>query len=115
MLRRWKRALTRTASGPFQLQDAVPLDDVRRAAGEGSEQLAALLRPIDAGLEHLVSVTVNEDELPAFARGQHIRLRGGLPVSGADPIRVLGPDGVLVGIGRAADGRLAPDKVLVQP
>jgi hypothetical protein len=31
------------------------------------------------------------------------------------PIRVLGPDGALVGIARASDGRLAPDKVLIEP
>jgi tRNA pseudouridine55 synthase len=108
-------ALARTASGPFRIEDAVPLEDVRRAAGEGSEQLAALLRPVDAGLDALPSISLTADELPGFARGQHLRLRGGLPSAGDEPIRVLGPDGALVGIGRAADGRLLPDKVLVEP
>lgn len=108
-------ALSRTASGPFKLDDAVPLDDVRAAAGEGAERLAALLRPIDAGLEALPAVTLPEADLPAFARGQHIRLAGGTSVEGAGPVRVLAADGGLAGIGRVADGRLAPDKVLVSP
>ena len=108
-------ALTRTASGPFRLEDAVPLDDVRAAAGEGSDRLAALLLPVDAGLDALPSVTLADEELPAFARGQHIRPSGGLPAVGDAPIRVLAPDGTLAGIARAADGRLAPDKVLVEP
>jgi tRNA pseudouridine55 synthase len=108
-------ALTRTASGPFRLEDAVPLDDVRAAAGEGSDGLRPLLRPIDAGLEGLPSVTLEATELSAFARGQHIRLTGGVPPANGAPIRVLDPDGTLVGIAHAADGRLAPDKVLVEP
>jgi tRNA pseudouridine55 synthase len=108
-------ALTRTASGPFRLEDAVPLDDVRAAAGEGSDRLAALLRPVDSGLEALPGITLRPEELPAFARGQHIRPTGGVPAAEDEPIRVLGPDGALVGIARARDGRLAPDKVLIDP
>lgn len=108
-------ALSRTASGPFTLAEAVPLDDIRAAAGEGTDRLAALLRPIDAGLEALPAVTLPEADLPAFARGQHIRLAPDATVEGDGPVRVLGADGALAGIGRVAGGRLAPDKVLVSP
>ena len=44
-------ALIRTASGPFRLEDAISLERVREAAAEGPAALAALLLPIDAGLE----------------------------------------------------------------
>jgi tRNA pseudouridine55 synthase len=109
-------ALTRTASGPFTLGEAVALDDIRAAAGQGSGQLAALLRPIDHGLEALPVVALAADEVPAFARGQHVRPRAGLPSPTTDqPVRVVAPGGRLAGIARVSDGRLAPDKVLVEP
>ncbi len=108
-------ALTRTASGPFRLEDSVPLDDVRAAAGEGNGRLAAMLRPIDAGLEDLPSVALAAEEVPAFARGQHVRPRAGLAGTGSGPVRVVAPDGALAGIAHTADGRLAPDKVLIEP
>jgi tRNA pseudouridine55 synthase len=108
-------ALTRTASGPFRLEDAVPLDDIRAAAGEGNGRLAAILLPIDTGLEDLPPVALAAEEVPAFARGQHVRPRAGLAGTGSGPLRVLAPDGALAGIAHAADGRLAPDKVLIEP
>jgi tRNA pseudouridine55 synthase len=108
-------ALSRTASGPFTLDAAVPLDEVRTAAGEGSGRLAGLLRPIDAGLEGLPAVALAADEVPAFARGQHVRPRAGLAGTADGPVRVVSPDGALAGIARVADGRLAPDKVLIEP
>ena len=46
-------ALTRTASGPFELVDATSLDEIRTAAAERPAGLLPYLRPIDAGLEAL--------------------------------------------------------------
>ena len=107
-------ALTRTASGPFTLDGAVPVDDVRAAAGKGSGELGRLLRPVDAGLEGLPVATLATDEMAAFARGQHVTPAGGVPQPGLDgPVRVVGPAGQLLGIARVAGSRLAPDKVLM--
>ena len=106
-------ALSRIASGPFRLEDAVPLEDVRAAAGQGGDRLASLLRPVDTGLEALPSVRLSESELPAFARGQHVRPRAGLVGTTDGPVRVLDPAGGLAGMAHVADGRLAPDKVLI--
>jgi tRNA pseudouridine55 synthase len=110
-------ALTRTASGPFTLEDGVPLDDIRAAAGEGSPGLASLLRPVESGLELLPVATLAAEEVAAFARGQHVTPAAGVPRSetAGTPIRVVGPDGELLGIAHAAGSRLAPDKVLVDP
>jgi tRNA pseudouridine55 synthase len=105
-------ALTRTASGPFQLEDAVPLDEVRAAAEEGGPGIASLLRPVDAGLDGFATITLTEAEQAAVARGQHILPATTLPGS-SDPLRLLGPGGELVGFGFVRNGRLAPDKVLV--
>ena len=105
-------ALSRTASGPFRLDEAIPLERVREAAAEGAEALHSLLRPIDAGLESLPELVLADDEVTAISRGQFIR--AALPPSdpGA-PIRVRDAAGRLVAIATVRDGRLAPDKVLV--
>jgi tRNA pseudouridine55 synthase len=105
-------ALIRTASGPFTIDDATSLDDVRAAAADGPEELEALLRPIDAGLERLPDVTVTGHDVAAIARGQFVRA----PSPSEDgPIRVRDEAGTLIAIARYRDGRLAPDKVLVDP
>jgi tRNA pseudouridine55 synthase len=107
-------ALTRTASGPFELASATPFDDVRAAAADGPAGLVPLLLPIDAGLGDLPVVTLTEDEVRAVAKGQHVRPEAGLPADAAH-YRLRDPGGVLVAIATAREGRLAPDKVFVRP
>jgi tRNA pseudouridine55 synthase len=107
-------ALTRTASGPFTLDGATPLDVIRSAAEDGPAGLVPLLRPLDTGLDAFPVVVLSADEVEAIARGQFVRPAGGLP-GPADRYRVKAPDGVLVAIATAAAGRLAPDKVFVTP
>ena len=106
-------ALSRTASGPFRLADAVTVDAVRAAAGEGPAVLARLLKPIDTGLD-LRAITLTDDELRAVLRGQFIRPSAGSPGGDADrPVRLLSGSGELVGFGRWDGTRIMPDKVLV--
>ncbi len=112
-------ALVRTASGPFRLDGAVSLDRVREAAADGAERLAGLLLPVDAGLDDLPELVVTDDEVRAIARGQFVRPKATdltvLDATGPDaPIRVRDASGRLVAIATLSDGRLAPDKVLVE-
>lgn len=107
-------ALTRTASGPFRLDDAVSLDDLRTAAAESPAGLLPLLRPLDTGLDALPVVTLTDDEAAAIARGQFVRPAGGLPVA-AEHYRLRDATGRLIAIATASGGRLAPDKVFVAP
>ena len=58
-------ALVRTASGGFRLEDAMQLDDLRAHAGDGPAGIAAILRPIDAGLEELPHAAITERRDPA--------------------------------------------------
>jgi tRNA pseudouridine55 synthase len=105
-------ALSRTSSGPFRLDEAIPLERVREAAAVGSDALAALLLPIDAGLDSLPELVITDGEVTAISRGQFIR--AALPKGEPDaPIRVRDRAGRLVAIATVRDGRLAPDKVLV--
>lgn len=105
--------LSRTASGPFRLDGAVTLEDVRAAAAAGPDRLASLLLPIDAGLDDLPSVVLSEADLPAIARGQVVRAPTSIRDAGDRPIRLLDQDGRIVGFATLRDGRLFPDKVLV--
>jgi tRNA pseudouridine55 synthase len=107
-------ALTRTGSGPFTIEGATPLDDIRAAAAEGATGLLPLLLPLDTGLDAFPVVTLTADEVAAVARGQFIRPASGLP-GPADRYRLRDAAGVLVAIASAAAGRLAPDKVFVAP
>lgn len=107
-------ALTRTASGPFELADAAPLDEIRAAASDRSDGLLPFLRPIDTGLEALPVVALTDLEVAAIAKGQFVRPAGGLPVT-AEHYRLRDPRGALVAIATASAGRLAPDKVFVTP
>ncbi len=105
-------ALSRTSSGPFRLDEAIPLDRVREAAAESPEALRSLLRPIDAGLESLPELVISDEDVIAISRGQFIR--AALPPDGFDaPIRVRDGAGRLVAVASIRDGRVAPDKVLV--
>ena len=108
-------ALRRTAAGPFPDTDAIPLDTVRAAAAEDPDSIAALMRPIDTGLERFPEVLLEPLEVESVARGQFIRPAAGFE-PGAERYRLRAPDGGLAAIAvEAPGGRLAPDKVLVSP
>jgi len=107
-------ALSRTASGPFTLAVATPLDEIRAAASTDPTGLLPFLLPLDTGLDAFPVVTLSDDELGAIARGQFIRPAAGL--SGpADHYRLRDAAGRLVAIASATAGRLGPDKVFIAP
>lgn len=104
--------LVRTASGPFRIEDAASLDELRVAAAAGPGDLRSLLRPIDWGLDAFPTVALTPDELAAVSRGQVIRPAAAIP-DGTERVRLLDRDGNLVAIAARQGTRLAPDKVLV--
>jgi tRNA pseudouridine55 synthase len=108
-------ALTRTASGPFRLERATPLEEVRARLAEG--RAAELLLPPDTGLEAMPTVTLAPDDLASLARGQVVRARGAaLPALGPEAlVRVVAKDGRLDAIARVEGGRLHPEKVFARP
>jgi tRNA pseudouridine55 synthase len=138
-------ALERTASGPFGIDAAVALDDLRAI---GRDAIARLLLPVDAGLEALSVVEVDAAGLEAVRRGQRLpdtaaRADGsGVRAGGADEadaaVRMVAADQVvdgdadgagqsdglvrlraaghgLVAIARRSGGWILPVKVLVEP
>ncbi|MFH1475845.1 MAG: tRNA pseudouridine(55) synthase TruB [Chloroflexota bacterium] len=110
-------ALRRTASGPFTLVDAHPLDDVRAASA--AERLADLLLSAGAGLDDLPALTLAVAELRVVAHGGwtgRVERLGaaGEGIATGQAVRLLVPGGALAAIARVADGgRLVTDKVLL--
>src|SRR5574341_456065 len=101
-------ALTRTASGPFVLEDAIEWSALQAAFRAGDWR--SFLIPPDFGLDHLPSLVLNQDELDHFAHGR--------PVSGhpaaSELCRVYDPEQRLIGIvqGDPDRGVWIPRKVL---
>ncbi|HXQ95706.1 MAG TPA: tRNA pseudouridine(55) synthase TruB [Candidatus Acidoferrales bacterium] len=105
-------SLVRTASGPFRIEDAVDLDEVRRLLAGG--QIARRLLPPDAGLDAYPEVALSPGDLQAIARGQVVRLPDADVAPGPDGlVRVIARGRGVVAMAHLRDGRLHPDKVLV--
>jgi tRNA pseudouridine55 synthase len=102
-------ALTRTASGPFTLDQARPLDEVRAALTTGRAE--EILLPMDTGLESYPLMKIGAQDLASLARGQH--LKRGREDGPEGLVRVVDESGRLVAIARAGEGLLKPEKVFV--
>ncbi len=105
-------ALARTRSGPFGLDAAVSLDDLRAAAASGRAAIEALLLPPDAGLEGMPSVTLTASEVSDATLCRYVRPAAGVAgVGEGQAVRLHDAAGRLVGIARRESRRLAPDKM----
>ena len=97
-------ALRRTASGAFNIEQAVPLEEVRERAGAGDLPLLSL----DVVLAHLPAVDTDE------AGADHLRHGQPLPEGEPPPedtlIRVR-LSGEVIALGEARAGRLWPKRV----
>ncbi len=106
-------ALTRTASGPFRLEEAISLDVLRGAAADGAAALTRLLLPVDAGLEAMPSLRLEPAEITDAAMGRFVRPAAGVRgLPSEAPIRLLDGAARIVGIGRLDGRRIAPEKML---
>jgi tRNA pseudouridine55 synthase len=114
-------SLTRTASGPFHIQEAHSLDKVREELSHGRTE--QLLLPPDAGLDSIPQVQVPASDMAAIARGQIIRLHSPLPrPEGVTPsdsddplVRLIDEEGRLAAMAHVRKGRIYPSKVFVSP
>ena len=105
-------ALRRTASGPFSIGSALPLDEVERLGRDAPAEVAArLVSPADA-LGAFPAVRVAQEEVRALAQGKTL----GRDAPGA-LCRALDADGALVAmVAPAAGGEgIRPVRVFVQP
>ncbi|PLZ04415.1 tRNA pseudouridine(55) synthase TruB [Burkholderia sp. WAC0059] len=109
-------ALRRTGVGALTLEHAVTLD---RLSDADERTLDDWLRPVDALLSTFPAVRLDADAARRFMHGQRLRLdelAGAVPAwPGADEtrVRVYGDDERLLGVARAANGVLAPERLVV--
>ena len=107
-------ALTRTASGPFRIDGAHSLDELRDASN--GARLRDLLLPTDTGLEAIPKVQLDTDELGAIARGQVVKPRRAMADGVTEGLlRIVDGSGRLAAMARLEDGRLHPEKVFIGP
>jgi tRNA pseudouridine55 synthase len=114
------RALRRTRSGTFALDEAVAWEQV----AVGGEALAGSVVPLDRLLTHLAAAQLDADGVARVRHGQRVSapvapVTGPAGPSGSGtPIRLLGPDGQLVGIATEVDPAAAAEGTrprLLQP
>ncbi|MDQ3407147.1 MAG: tRNA pseudouridine(55) synthase TruB [Chloroflexota bacterium] len=108
-------ALTRTASGPFRIEDAHSLDTARRVLAE--DRAGELLLAPDVGLEAYPRLELSAEDLATLAKGQAVRHRGTSELSSGPSglLRVVDGEGRLAAMARHDGGRLHPEKVFVAP
>jgi tRNA pseudouridine55 synthase len=105
--------LRRTASGPFTLADALPLEAVEK------DPAGALARavPMERLLPDLPAVRLDGESARRAGHGNEIPVPAGLEwlaVAGAPAVRLFAPDGSLLGVARPSSraGFLHPAVVL---
>ncbi len=105
-------ALRRTRSGSFTIEAAVALDDV----GREGRAIERRLLPVDGLLLHLPAVRLTGEGMRRAASGRDLGPES-VETTGVAPgpvIRLVGPDGALVGLGHPTSGGvLHPAVVLV--
>ncbi len=106
-------SLRRTGSGPFDVSDAIGLDEAERL---GPDVASHLMTPA-AALADLPAVELTEAGLKRAAHGnpvgpEHLAGRAVPPSGLGGPVRLLGPDGRLVALAGSRGGALHPAVVL---
>ena len=102
-------ALRRTASGPFDLQQALTLPELEELAEEGYDALDSLLLPPEEALRDWPLVSLTENSAYYVQQGQAVQVPRA-PTSGW--VRLQREDGEFLGIGHILeDGRVAPKRL----
>lgn len=99
-------SLRRTRVGALKIEDAVTLEQLKASA---PEDLLRYLKPVDALMQTLPAVYLNENDTIRFCHGQRLAL--GLQKS--DRVRVYGADQQMVGTARVNErGVLEPERLI---
>jgi tRNA pseudouridine55 synthase len=110
-------ALHRIQAGPFHEDDAHTLDQLSELRGENrAEVLDHLLIPIEAAVDHLPKVVLNEAAAYYLRQGQPVQDNAILRIADAgDWVRIADESGNFMGIGEVnEDGLLAPRRLVAE-
>jgi tRNA pseudouridine55 synthase len=106
-------ALRRTACGPFDERDMIPLEELeavchRAASGEGN--LADALLPVETALDDIPALAVTRADAARLHRGQAVLLRGrDAPATSGTVYVTVG--GRLLALAELGNGELIPKRV----
>lgn len=101
------QSLRRLSTGHFQLEDAATLEELEAMTAEERDRM---LLPVEASIEYLPRVNLDEESTYYLRQGQRIWKSGAIP-SGL--LRLYGAQGEFLGTGeQMPDGRLAPKRLV---
>ena len=102
-------ALRRLGVGPYDEGNMYTVEELEALAGQGEEQLAGTLLPVDSAVLHWPSVELGRDSAFYLMQGQPVTAPGA-PSSGN--VRLYDERHNFLGIGEAKrDGRVAPTRL----
>ena len=108
--------LHRDAVGEFNNNDSITQKELEFIKNSDlMDDLDSLLKPIDAGIQHLLEANLTEDATFYFCRGQPVVAPQTFRESKeGDIVRVFQQEGLFIGVGEiSADGKLAPKRLIV--
>jgi tRNA pseudouridine55 synthase len=101
--------LVRTRSGRFTIETSITLDRLAELGEAGS--LGQALVSMDEALADMPLVAVNEAESGRIQHGNSVPLLGNYSWAGSPLLRIHGPSGVLLALGRPVQGAIRPELV----
>lgn len=102
--------LRRTASGPFRVEDAIPLPELEE---RGLAERRACLLPVDAALTELTAVGLGETAAYYLLQGQPVMVP---KAPEGEYLRLYDSEDRFLGVGATlADGRVAPKRLFHLP
>ena len=100
--------LLRTRSGPFDLAEAITLEEATEAFQK--ETFNSLLKPLDYVLQALSLLVVDQDLAQRFQHGQPLADPEELWAEG-ELVRVYAPGNIFIGLGQKLKAQIWPQKV----
>ena len=102
--------LIRTKAGPFELEQAVTLEQLEQEAQRGMDALDRLLLPMENALLDRPAVKLSRETAHYFCKGQPVFVPR---VSASGWVRIYEDEGRFLGVGTVLeDGRVAPKRLL---
>ncbi|SMF00811.1 tRNA pseudouridine synthase B [Alteromonadaceae bacterium Bs31] len=108
-------SLRRTKAGPFEICQALTLDELEAERGDQrAESLDQHLLPIDAPVSHLARLELDENSAFYFKQGQGVIVNQVYQLGDeGDKVRVFQKAGEFLGVGEITDdGRVSPKRLL---
>lgn len=90
--------LTRTASGPWQLAEAVSLEQLEREAAQDVSAWQRYLHPPDQAITHLPQVILAEEAVKHVQQGRQLQIEDAPYLDKVGPVRAYTPGGDFLAI-----------------